>query len=63
MTRKMIDKIKETRPYQIEIFKVFMLLVVIAAIWEIVWPGAVLAYININILLIFWLIFGIMVLL
>lgn len=32
-------------------------------VMEIFWPGAVLAYININYVLIFWLIIGIVVLL
>ncbi len=45
-----------------ELFYVFTAALVIFAAMETVWPGVVLAYININWVLILWLFFGIIVL-
>ncbi len=45
-----------------EIFYVLTGALAIFAVMESVWPGVVLAYININAVLLFWLFFGILVL-
>ncbi len=42
-----------------ELFYVLTAALVIFALLEVIWPGIVLAYINLNWLLIFWLIIGI----
>ena len=50
---------------QIIIEEIFYVLTGALAVFtglELVWPGVVLAYININAVLLFWLIFGILVL-
>ncbi len=46
-----------------EIFYVLTSAMVIFTIMEIIWPNIVLAYLNLNWLLIFWLIIGIFILL
>ncbi|MBI4812009.1 hypothetical protein HY798_00955 [Candidatus Falkowbacteria bacterium] len=45
-----------------ELFYVLSGALLIFSILEIVWPGIVLAYVNINWVLIFWLIIGIVLL-
>lgn len=45
-----------------EIFYILTASLVIFCFLELLWPGIILAYININIVLILWLIFGIMIL-
>jgi hypothetical protein len=46
-----------------ELFYVFTGAVLTFASLEIIWPGIILAYLNINYVLIFWLIIGIIILL
>lgn len=46
-----------------ELFYVLTGAVIIFACLEIFWPGIVLAYLNLNYVLIFWLIIGIIILL
>lgn len=45
-----------------ELFYVLTGAIVIFSLLEIIWPGVVLAYINLNWILIFWLVAGIVVL-
>jgi len=45
-----------------EFFYILTVAMVVFVGLELLWPGVVLAYININVVLLFWLIFGIMVL-
>jgi hypothetical protein len=45
-----------------EVFYVLTGALAVFACLELLWPGVVLAYININAVLLFWLIFGILVL-
>ena len=45
-----------------ELFYVLTGAMLIFACWEIFWPGIVLAYLNLNYVLIFWLIVGIIIL-
>ncbi|MBU0636897.1 hypothetical protein KKH16_01675 [Patescibacteria group bacterium] len=46
-----------------EFFYILTSVLVIFSLLELAWPGVVLSYININWLLIFWLIIGIVMLL
>jgi hypothetical protein len=45
-----------------EFFYFLTIALVIFAIMELAWPGIVLAYINLNLVLIFWLVNGILLL-
>lgn len=54
--------IKYTKIILKELFYVFTGALVIFMILELIWPRLVLAYININWVLIFWLIVGILIL-
>lgn len=44
-----------------ELFYVLTGALIIFALLEVIWPGIVLAYINLNWLLIFWLLLGIII--
>jgi len=51
------------RKFLLELFYVLSAAIFIAAVLEIIWPGIILAYLNLNYLLIFWLIIGIITIL
>lgn len=46
-----------------ELFYVVTFAIIIFSLLELAWPGMVLAYFNLNSLLIFWLIIGIVIIL
>jgi hypothetical protein len=46
-----------------ELFYVLTAAILVFVCWEIFWPGIILAYFNLNYLLIFWLVIGIIILL
>jgi len=50
------------KPYLLELFYAVSGALAIFAVLEIVWPGIVLAYLNINFVLLFWLIISIIIL-
>jgi fucose permease len=58
-----VNMIKYINTITKELFYVLTGALIIFIILEIVWPGVVLAYININLVLIFWLAVGIVILL
>jgi len=51
------------RNFLFELFYTLTGAILLFASLEIIWPGMVLAYLNLNYLLIFWLIIGIIILL
>ncbi len=57
-------KIKEYfKCFFYELFYIFTVALIIFVCLEIFWPGIILAYLNLNYVLIFWLIVGIIILL
>jgi hypothetical protein len=47
-------KIAKAKKYINESFRVLTAAIVVFAIMEILWPGMVIAYLNLNLVLIFW---------